>query len=229
MSATSSDRIRLNVGCGSQRPKGWCNCDSSLASLIQSIPFGLKLTSRLWSVQYESPARYLDLRFKWRIFDDSSCDVVYALHVFEHLNVTNASLFLREAHRVLRFGGVLRLVVPDLRIIAGQYLSNSESENESPAAAEHFLYQINLHRESTYGSGWIKYLLGMLQGFPHQHKYMYDSASLKKVVMAGGFCGVTFGSYGVSSRISDIEQLECTKEGVLSLYLEAEKPKDRAG
>ena len=174
-------------------------------------------------MEYENPANYLDLRSKWRAFADASCDVVYASHVFEHLTVDAASHFLHEARRVLRWGGALRIIVPDLRVIAEEYLDNAAAEETAVSAADRFLYELNLHRESTYGSGGLKYLVGMLQGFPHQHKYMYDKASLRKIVTAHGFSDVTFSSYGTSSKIPDIQKLECTREGISSLYLEAEK------
>ena len=45
---------------------------------------------------------------------DASCDVVYADQVLEHMNgIEAARLFVAEAYRVLRPGGVLFVVVPD--------------------------------------------------------------------------------------------------------------------
>lgn len=46
-------------------------------------------------------------------FADLSADLVYACHVLEHIAYPNLEPVLREWHRVLKPGGVLRLSVPD--------------------------------------------------------------------------------------------------------------------
>jgi SAM-dependent methyltransferase len=55
-------------------------------------------------------------------FRDGSFDAVYHSHVLEHLAHAQALPFLRECHRVLARGAVLRAVVPDLEAIARLYL-----------------------------------------------------------------------------------------------------------
>lgn len=47
-------------------------------------------------------------------FPDGSVDVVYHSHLLEHLDRDVAERFLREVQRVLRLGGIQRIVVPDL-------------------------------------------------------------------------------------------------------------------
>jgi predicted SAM-dependent methyltransferase len=48
---------------------------------------------------------------------DASCDAVYNAAVLEHLTPAQAERFLRECHRLLKSGGVLRVGVPDLEQI----------------------------------------------------------------------------------------------------------------
>lgn len=55
-------------------------------------------------------------------FPDGSFDAVYASHVLEHMAAEDSHGFVAECSRVLRTGGVLRLVVPDLEEIARTYL-----------------------------------------------------------------------------------------------------------
>ncbi len=55
-------------------------------------------------------------------FDDGTFDVVYHSHVLEHLSPVDGESLVSECHRVLRPGGVLRMVVPDLERIAELYL-----------------------------------------------------------------------------------------------------------
>lgn len=90
----------LNVGCGMKFHRAWHNVDMvskdpdvQAANLIQGIPF-----------------------------EDNRFDVVYHSQVLEHIPRGEALKFIAECRRVLRPGGVLRVVVPDLENIAREYL-----------------------------------------------------------------------------------------------------------
>lgn len=95
----------LNLGCGEQFHPAWENID------FQSHSAGVKAH---------------DLR-KPLPFPDESCAVVYHSHVLEHFSRALAPVFLKECHRVLIPGGILRVVVPDLETIARLYLTNLEA------------------------------------------------------------------------------------------------------
>jgi len=99
-SAASGPGRLLNLGCGGHFHRDWVNVD------------------------FQAPARRViahDLRTRLP-FDDASCAVVYHSHVLEHLARSQALPFLRECHRVLVSGGILRVAVPDLETIARLYL-----------------------------------------------------------------------------------------------------------
>ncbi len=53
---------------------------------------------------------------------DGSASLIYASHVLEHFGRQEVPRVLREWHRVLRQGGVLRLAVPDFAAVAQIYL-----------------------------------------------------------------------------------------------------------
>lgn len=53
---------------------------------------------------------------------DSTADLVYSSHFLEHIPVSQVTPFLHECCRILKPGGVLRLVVPDLEDICRTYL-----------------------------------------------------------------------------------------------------------
>ncbi len=55
-------------------------------------------------------------------FPDSTFDFVYHSHVLEHFSKSDGRKFLKECFRVLKPGGVLRVVIPDLEVIAKLYL-----------------------------------------------------------------------------------------------------------
>jgi predicted SAM-dependent methyltransferase len=107
MSAASEQRHReawpmlLNVGCGQTFHSEWINVD-----VVPASP----------AVRRVDLARGLP-------FPDRSIDACYCSHVLEHLRPDDAGRALAELFRVLRPGGVVRIVVPDLRRVAEQYLS----------------------------------------------------------------------------------------------------------
>ncbi len=55
-------------------------------------------------------------------YPDNFFDLVYHSHVLEHFEKTKAPLFINECYRVLKPGGIIRVVVPDLEEIARLYL-----------------------------------------------------------------------------------------------------------
>lgn len=98
--SNAARRRMLNVGCGRQRHPDWCNIDliaTDDSVIAHDIRNGLP-------------------------FEDNSFDVVYHSHVLEHLSPEEGELLVRECRRVLKTGGVLRMVVPDLERIAELYL-----------------------------------------------------------------------------------------------------------
>jgi cephalosporin hydroxylase/predicted SAM-dependent methyltransferase len=90
----------LNLGCGAHFHPDWLNLD-----LVPSGP----------NVQRH------DLR-KPLPFGAGEFSAVYHSHVLEHMRHSEALPFLRECHRVLATGGVLRVAVPDLETIGRLYL-----------------------------------------------------------------------------------------------------------
>ncbi len=57
---------------------------------------------------------------------DESCDVVFCSHVFEHIPHTRLPIVLSEINRILKPGGILRLLTPDLEIITKAYVDKNE-------------------------------------------------------------------------------------------------------
>ena len=90
----------LNLGCGGHINANWVNVDY-LASAANVIPFDLK---------------------QGIPFPDSVFDVVYHSHLLEHFPKEYALTFLKDCYRVLKPGGIIRTVVPDLENIARLYL-----------------------------------------------------------------------------------------------------------
>lgn len=92
--------IMLNIGCGTSLHSAWVNLD--LAPLLPGV-------------------KAFDLRAGLP-FADGSVDVCYSSHVLEHLTAEEGVRFISEQRRVLRPGGVIRVVVPDLERIGRNYV-----------------------------------------------------------------------------------------------------------
>lgn len=97
--------VMVNIGCGTVYHPEWLNLDVVPAS---------------------NTVRYLDVRKGLPIAD---CEAVacFSSHVIEHLPPATADAFLCEQQRVLKPGGILRVVCPDLAEICGAYRSEYES------------------------------------------------------------------------------------------------------
>lgn len=95
----------LNLGCGRRRHPDWTNAD-----LVPSA-------ADVLAVDLRRPLP----------FAAASLTAVYASHVIEHLAPVEAARLLREAHRVLASGGIVRIVVPDLEGIARAYLASLDA------------------------------------------------------------------------------------------------------
>ena len=64
---------------------------------------------------------------------DESCDVVFCSHVFEHIPHVKLPLVIAEINRILKPGGIFRILTPDLARVARAYV---ESDEEFFRAAE---------------------------------------------------------------------------------------------
>ena len=119
---------KVNIGCGKTALPGWVNYDSSIFmilsrhKLVQRVLFGFKLLSKQ---QYETswPPNIIrrDVRKGIPLLNET-VDFVYSSHFLEHLNHEEASKLIKDCYRVLKAGGWIRLVCPDLRILASKYL-----------------------------------------------------------------------------------------------------------
>jgi predicted SAM-dependent methyltransferase len=93
--------LRVNLGCGPKAAAGWLNCD------VLALP-GVELR--------------MDLR-RGLAFASDSIDCIAAIHVLQDLAWDGFAPALRELHRVLKPGGVVRIAVPDLDRAIRAYLA----------------------------------------------------------------------------------------------------------
>jgi SAM-dependent methyltransferase len=116
----------LNLACGDQAHPEWTNVEFWPHCVRYRAPLVGRLFRRLDADKAHPdgrgvPVRFADLR-EGIPYPGESFDVVYHSNFLEHLERGEAEAFLRECRRVLRPGGILRVVVPDLEVQARAYL-----------------------------------------------------------------------------------------------------------
>lgn len=92
--------VYINLGCGKRVHPNWLNYDFS---------------SNHPEVQQADLRRGIPL-------PENHADAVYHSHVLEHFSKPEAPKFIAECFRVLKPGGILRVAVPNLEVIASLYL-----------------------------------------------------------------------------------------------------------
>jgi len=183
-----------------------------------------------WASETDWPPNILvhDLR-KPLPFPDGFAAAIYGSHVLEHLYLDEGERLLLECHRVLRPGGLLRLVVPDLGAVVKEYLgerpyADSEQKGAALGRADRMNERLGL-RDRHAASGNVAYrTYSALKDF-HSHKWMYDVESLTTRFQAAGFTQVRELGY-LESRIEGIEEVELRHRVVdeCGICMEGSKP-----
>lgn len=134
----------LNVGAGNFKHIYWTNVD--------------KLTD------YYKTDIDLEGYIEWDLLsgdilecEDSSVEIVYTSHTLEHVTDAGGEHFFSEAFRVLKRGGVLRVVLPDMELAYDAYVSDDVDffsifklpDSVAEGSLNPPLYQIFLHEFAT--------------------------------------------------------------------------------
>jgi len=209
---------RLNIGSAYNVARGWANVDNSpsvwlskhntICRLLQKVGLINKSTQQRW----QRELIFHDVRhgLPW---DDQSVRYIYTSHLLEHLSPQSGERLLHECYRVLKSGGVIRVVVPDLMLYAQRYvqaIADMDPEFRdltSFSATEEFLEMVGVH----YGSGSAR----------SPHRWMYDASSLATCLTKAGFVKIARKAYR-EGRVPDLTILDTRPND--SLHMEAERP-----
>lgn len=181
-----TERVRINLGSGHWKLDGWVNVDvdpactpTVLADLSSALPFRDGVASHMHTEDF-----------------------------IDQLTLEQASGFLRECHRILAPGGVLRVLTPDLERLARHYL-------EDPAGL------IRLWNEAVrvpldLGTPGEVFNLGMRFA---GHTFLYDAETMAALAEANGF-----EARQVAFNVSEEAALQGidlrAPDGALSLYFD---------
>jgi len=208
---------RLHLGCGLTTPAGWINIDGSWNARLAKHPVLRRVAHSLHLISADklsvpwNPAVFIhDVRNPLP-FPADSTEVIYSSHLLEHLYFEEARELVRECFRVLAAGGVLRIVVPDLRAIIREYLGDGRigepsAESDALRPADRLNHRLLMRPPGPPKANCLYRVYTALKDF-HQHKWMYDADSLKALLESVGFTTVQEMSLH-ESRIADIEDVE---------------------
>lgn len=213
--------IYIQYGCGLSAPAQWLNFDASpRLRLESSLVFGglFKLTGKRL---FPPNVRYGDIALGLPVRDGSAAGV-YASHVLEHLPRSAVPMALENTFRLLRKGGVFRMIVPDLAWRAKKYVL--ERDDGLVSAADSFIAgcMIGQHDSAT---GFVARLRAAYGN--SEHKWMYDELVMKALMAEAGFKDVRVCTMGDSGdQMFDLVERadRFTDQGKSELALHAIRP-----
>ena len=197
--------MKLHLGAFDQILPGWINTDVTPHLWIARAPGAARLACLLGLISRERLAQHergifaklrrLDVRRRFP-YPDDSVTAVYSSHMLEHIPRSAAAFCLKECHRVLKPGGVIRIAVPDLDQWIREY---------DPAQPDIFVTRAFEPSE---------------RRSKNQHHYLYNEISLGRLLQECGFAHARRVQPG-QGDCPDAAIIDCRPE---SLIMEASKP-----
>ncbi len=207
---------KLNLGCGPNAPPGWVNVDGSWNAWFAHHPHLRKILEIVGLInptnrgaQWNVKPLVHDLR-KPLPFKDNTFSAVYASHLLEHLYFVEAQRLLSECRRIAKPGGIIRIVVPDLRSMVSNYVQGKNEDDGSARkkvfAADQLNEKLGFRSPAPPGGNPVFKFYAIWKDF-HSHKWMYDSDSLIHYLEAAGIQEVSEKGFRASD-IPGIEEIE---------------------
>jgi len=188
--------VKLHLGCGPNIYEGWINIDRSIPNpkllnntkgKLFSILYRLEKWWEIYNTPIEKRIKVCDLTKPFP-FEDNSVDAIFHSHVVEHFtfsgeyNIERDSMvhfFLKECHRVLKPGGVMRCSTPDFDLL----LNHLHNKNEDYFFKE--LLEDGLTKLETIEECFLRILYER-----STHGYCFNYEILEKLLKYCGFSEV---------------------------------------
>jgi predicted SAM-dependent methyltransferase len=161
-------------------------------------------------------------------FPDRTFDYVHAEHLIEHVAYRPGQRLLRECHRVLRPGGVLRVATPDLARLVAIYRGDAGPEGD--------VYLDYAYRRWLRGRP-LRHPVFLLNHNVRAwgHQFLYDEDLLSRCLADAGYVDITPCALGESAHeeLRGVERhggaSELSRRAVAyeTMVLEATKPSKR--
>lgn len=189
---------KLHIGCGGNYLPGWFNTD-----LIPN-------------------ARRTKLNATKRFpYHDNTFDYIFTEHMIEHVPYNLGRITLAECFRVLKPGGTLRIVTPDLKFLLGLYQNDNEiNRNYIKWSSELFFGERAPHNAAAVINNFYR---------DWGHQFIYDVPVMKDALTKSGFTDLMEEKIGQSNHADLLELEHDTRmpAGFLaleSMIIEAKKP-----
>lgn len=190
---------KLHIGCGANHLDGWLN--------TELCPHGREI--------FLDATRTFPLQSGVFAF-------VYSEHMIEHIPYAQARAMVSECFRVLRPGGVIRLVTPNLA-----FLATLLERDLTPFQHAYIDYSVQQYAIRDGAGSGVHVFNHFMRAWGHQ--FIYDQSSLNRLVGEAGFVDLVAGDLSESqhARLRGIAKVERMPEGFLaaeSIVVEARKP-----
>jgi len=154
MTGFKKQKVMINLGSGHWKFDGWVNVDLDLGSrpdVCADLSAGLP-------------------------FCDLCADFMHSEDFIDQLTLEQAARFLRECHRILKHGGVIRVLTPDVEQLARMYLHEPEALKA--------LWRDHVGVPLEYGTAAEILNLGMRFA---GHTFLYDAETFARLAADCGF------------------------------------------
>lgn len=153
-------------------------------------------------------------------FKNNEVDNYYASMILEHIYPSNLSYVFNEINRTLKVGGIIRIVVPDIKKGIKEYMNNN-------------LVWLSSSKQPTADSCYPPTCLGMLIGWfyteskekygteRHGHNMVYDYETMKYYLHNSGFKNIQQKSFNNCNEVFNGKDFP--RYADFGLYVEAVK------
>ena len=180
----------VQYGCGLSSPEGWLNFDGSPRLRIERLPITKDIIEASGKTLFPRNVLYGDI-VRGLPIPDGCAKAVYCSHVLEHIDRTSLEVALRNTIKILKPGGVFRLVVPDLEWRARQFLGMVEQGDAK--ANDWFMLAAHLGEKHSL----VGFKRRLTAAFGNsQHRWMWHEGSMSRILIEAGFASVRRCEFG---------------------------------
>lgn len=148
--------IKLNIGCAEKAKEGYINIDVRETSVTNVV-------CDAWDVH--------------KHFAESSVDEIYTRHMIEHLDPNEGREAVKSWHQVLKPGGLVHIICPDLMFHCMQFLGMAQSNK--PNQKDHAMAGFYGWRDESRGGS-----------REDAHRWGYTGESMHELLSAHGYTNI---------------------------------------
>lgn len=197
--------MKLHLGCFDQPLDGWHNTDITPHITISRIPLAANLLTVMGKMEPECLQKHREGVFR-RVhrlnvskrfpYANDSVECAFSSHMIEHLRPGVARHMMEELQRVIKPGGICRIVAPSLEWALSLY------SEETPDECLHGIFQEDE------------------DNIKNRHQWMYTNSSLCRLLSDAGFKNVQACQYR-QGNLPDLERID--NRPANSIYVEGMK------